>query len=70
MIHSVTVFTSYPFEKGQKIHITDSRRRGDWEVMDVDDAKVTLRCPVSGKQLKWDRFCYFVEQADKKWPDE
>lgn len=69
MQESVTVFKVYPFEIGQKIHIKGSRRRGDWEVVDLTDAKVTLRCPISQKEVTWNRFCYFAEQINQLWPD-
>ena len=70
MDQPVIVFKPYPFEVGQKIYIDGSRRKGDWEVMDVTDNKVTLKCPLSKKELTWDRFCYFVEEKTTKWPSE
>jgi hypothetical protein len=69
--HKVTIFRAYPFQQGQKIRIEGSKRRGDWEVVDMDEHKVTLRCPVSHKQFAWDRFCYVVEEKDSApWPME
>ena len=62
--HKVTIFKQYPFQTGQKIRIEGSRRGGDWEGVAVNDRKVTLRCPVSHKQVEWDLFCYFVEEKD------
>ncbi|MFZ5797155.1 MAG: hypothetical protein ACYCYR_05745 [Desulfobulbaceae bacterium] len=61
-------FQRYPFREGQRLHIEDGPRRGDWEVIAVDEKKVTLRCPVSGHVAEWDRFCYFVEERDAEWP--
>lgn len=67
----VTIFKSYPFVKGQKIRITGGKRQGDWEVADVNEAKVTLRCPISQRQFEWDRFCYFAEDRENEvWPEE
>jgi hypothetical protein len=67
----VTVFRQYPFQQGQKIRIEGSRRKGDWEVVDIGEHKVTLRCPVSNKQFTWDQFCYVVEEKDNTpWPME
>jgi len=66
----VTIFDAYPFTPGEKIHIKNSPRSGDWEVKEVTDTKVTLKCPVSGRELTWSRFCYFVEKKAQKWPDE
>lgn len=67
----VTLFKSYSFEKGQKIRIVGGKRQGDWEVVDTSEAKVTLRCPVSGRQFEWDRFCYIVEDRENEvWPEE
>ncbi len=65
----VAFFKPYPFAAGQKIHITEGPRRGDWEIETVTGRKVTLRCPVTGKRLETDRFCYFVkaEKVDR-WP--
>ncbi|SDT88145.1 hypothetical protein [Desulfobacula phenolica] len=70
MNHDVTVFTPYPFKLGQKIRIEGSRRSGDWEVIDLSETKVTLRCPISKKEVNWDRFCYFVEEKNMKWPSD
>jgi hypothetical protein len=67
----VITFSPYPFETGQKIHIQDGPRKGDWEVVQVSERKVKLRCPISGREFEWDRFCYFVtEQEGVAWPRE
>lgn len=66
---SVTVFTPYPFTVGEKIHISQGPRHGDWTVAGFDEKKLTLRCPVSGKEFCWDRFCYMVEVRDQEWPE-
>ena len=67
----VTIFKLYPFEVGQKIRIEGSRREGDWEVIDITERKVTLRCPLSNKEYTWDLFCYFTEEKDDApWPME
>lgn len=69
MIHDVTVFKPYPFTVGQKIRIEGSRRSGDWEVAAIGEHKVTLRCPISGKEFEWDRFCYLVDdETGVAWP--
>ncbi|MEH0021821.1 MAG: hypothetical protein V6Z89_19360 [Desulfobacter sp.] len=64
----VTLFKAYPFKEGQKIRIEESPRAGDWEVVKVTDHRVTLRCPLSGRELAWSRFCYFAEDKDMDWP--
>ena len=67
--HPVTVFKLYPFEVGQKIHIEGGRRAGDWAVVGLTDRKVKLRCPISGREFEWDRFCYAVEELpEAEWP--
>ena len=68
MAEPVVFFQRYPFRPGQKLHIGDGPRHGDWEVIAVDEKKVTLRCPVSGIEVEWERFCYFVEERDAPWP--
>ncbi|KJS30631.1 MAG: hypothetical protein VR64_15575 [Desulfatitalea sp. BRH_c12] len=66
----VTVFKPFPFEKGQKIRINGGKRNGDWEVIGISDTKVTLRCPLSGRQFEWDRFCYLADVLDDEiWPE-
>lgn len=70
MSDNVLFFKRFPFETGQKIHITDGPRKGDWEVIAVDEKKMTLRCPVSGHKVEWNRFCYFVEERAARWPAE
>jgi hypothetical protein len=69
MMEKVTLFKGYPFKVGQKIRIEESPRSGDWEVIHVTDHKVTLRCPLSGREFSWSRFCYKVEETERPWPD-
>lgn len=65
----VTFFRPYPFTIGQKIRIAGGKRSGDWEVVAVGECKVTLRCPISGREFEWDQFCYLVEEkTDEPWP--
>ncbi|MFZ7127218.1 MAG: hypothetical protein ACOWWM_13775 [Desulfobacterales bacterium] len=65
----VLIFRPYPFEVGQRIFIESGPRYGDWEVIGVSERKVTLRCPVSNREMEWNRFCYFVEASeDSPWP--
>ena len=67
--HDVTIFKPYPFRPGQKIRIQEGPRKGDWEVAEMTDRKVTLRCPISLKTFEWDRFCYCVDEVrDEPWP--
>ena len=67
--YTVARFTPYPFKLGEKLHILDGPRRGDWEVVGLSKHKVTLKCPISKRELSWSRFCYFVDhQEDAKWP--
>ncbi len=69
MGHDVTLFTAYPFKVGQKIRIEGSRRSGDWEVVEVGEHKVTLKCPISKKEFSWTKFCYFSEEkTNSTWP--
>ncbi len=69
--YKVSIFKPYPFQVGQKIRIEGSQRKGDWEVADISEHKVTLRCPISNKEYTWDLFCCFVEENDNaSWPVE
>jgi hypothetical protein len=71
MKQDVTVFRPYPFRVGQKIRIEGSGRAGDWEVVDVGEVKMTLRCPVSLREFTWDRFCCLHrEERQVEWPRE
>ena len=65
----VTTFRRVPLEAGQKIRILDGPRGGDWLVLGIDERKMRLRCPVSGKEVEWDRFCTqeAVLEAEE-WP--
>jgi hypothetical protein len=68
---TVSIFRPYPFTVGQKITIKGGPRNGDWQVVGVKERKVTLKCPVSGREFEWDRFCYLVdERNDVPWPHE
>lgn len=64
----VAVFRQFPFTEGQRIRIDDGPRRGDWLVIGLDERKIRLRCPVSGREMEWDRFCYLVEVRAQEWP--
>lgn len=67
--HLVTIFSQYPFATGEKITIANGPRAGDWEVIGLSDRTVKLRCPVSGREFAWDRFCYQVEKKEnEQWP--
>ncbi|WP_420208518.1 hypothetical protein [Candidatus Electronema sp. JC] len=68
MSERVMFFRPYPFAPGQKIHIEEGPRQGDWVVAAADERKVTLRCPVSGREFAWDRFCYFIEEREAEFP--
>jgi hypothetical protein len=65
---SIPVFIPYPFVIGEEIYIDQGPRRGNWTVTACGDKKVTLRCPVSGREFCWDRFCYFVENRNPVAP--
>lgn len=69
MGHDVCVFKPYPFKIGQKIRIEESRRKGDWEVVAINEHTITLRCPISKKEFTWNTFCYFTEERkNTTWP--
>jgi len=66
---SVTIFRPYHLQPGQKIHIGGGPRRGDWEVIEVGERKIKLRCPVSLRVIECDHFCFFIEEATGvPWP--
>ena len=68
-LHDVALFQPYPFVPGQKIRITGGKRAGDWLVIAVGERKLTLRCPISGREFEWDHFCYLLEEKrDVPWP--
>ena len=68
---TVLILRPYPVRVGQKITIEGGPRRGDWEIIEVGDRKLRLRCPVSRKELDCDRFCYVVtEAAGIPWPHQ
>jgi hypothetical protein len=67
--HTVIIFRPFPHAVGQKITIASGPRAGDWLIAAVGERKVTFRCPVSGREFEWDRFCYFAEERqDEPWP--
>lgn len=68
---AVTMFKPYVFRAGQRIRIEGGPRSGDWEVLGTTPRKVRLRCPVSGREVEWARFCYFTEERQRgEWPQE
>ncbi len=67
--HEVIVFKEYPFKVGQKIHIVDGFRRGDWLVTGFSERKIQLRCPVSGVEIECDKPFFFAEKRRlPEWP--
>jgi hypothetical protein len=58
--HEVVVFKEYPLTVGQKIHIEDGLRRGDWLITGVTDKNIHLRCPVSGREVVWEKTFFFA----------
>ena len=67
----VIIFRPYPIEVGQKIYIDGGPRKGDWEVIGINEKKVKLRCPITQKEVEWARFCFFVDESDNTtWPHE
>lgn len=68
--NSVAIFKPFPFEDGQKIRIEGGPRQGDWLVIGGTERKIRLRCPVSGHEVEWDRFCYYAETRENaEWPE-
>jgi hypothetical protein len=66
---TVLILRPYPVRVGQRITIEAGPRRGDWEIIEVGDRRLRLRCPISHKELDCDRFCYVVtEAAGIPWP--
>ncbi|MDA3786287.1 MAG: hypothetical protein PF568_05310 [Deltaproteobacteria bacterium] len=47
------------------IYIDGGKRQGDWRVVAIDDKKITLRCPMSGRVFTWSRFCYEVGDIER-----
>jgi hypothetical protein len=64
----VTVFKPCPLKPGQKIRIEGSALKGDWEIIKVSDFKITIRCPITGKELTKDRFFMFSQEKEQDWP--
>lgn len=68
-IETVTTFGLAALEAGQKIRILEGPRRGDWLVLGADQRKVRLRCPVSGREVEWDRFLTAAGVLEnEEWP--
>ena len=67
--HNVLIFRPYSFQPGNKIHIAGGPRQGDWEIIEVREHKIKLRCPVSLREIECDHFYYFIEEAaGVPWP--
>ena len=65
----MALFRPYSFKVGQKIFIDGGHRKGHWEVIDVGARSVTLRCPISHREVEWHHFCFYVEEReDIEWP--
>jgi hypothetical protein len=65
----VIFFKPYPAEVGDSITIQGGPIGGDWEIIEVGERKIRLRCPISQKELEKDRFLFYVEERDDEpWP--
>lgn len=65
----VVIFKPFPLEAGQKIRIAGGPRSGDWLVTGISEKKMQLKCPISGQEVSWDRFCYYAEtRSNEEWP--
>jgi hypothetical protein len=68
---TVLILRPYPVRVGQKIYIEAGPRHGDWQIIEVGDRKLRLRCPISHKEIECDRFCYVItESAEIPWPHQ
>ncbi len=69
--HRVVMFRLYPAQVGDKIFIEGGPWRGDWEIIEVGDRKIKIKCPVTHKELERERFFYFLEERENEpWPHE
>ena len=67
----ILVLRPYPIRVGQKIYIETGPRHGDWEIIEVGERKLKLRCPISHREIECDRFYEVVtEAADIPWPHQ
>lgn len=67
--HRVMVFRLYPAKVGDKVFIQGGPWGGDWEIIEVGDRKIKLKCPVSHREIERERFFYFVEERhNEPWP--
>lgn len=65
----VAIFRPYEFAVGDKIRLEGGPRGGDWEVIGLGERKMKLRCPVSFKEVEWDRFCFHARtEENAEWP--
>ncbi|MEN8256403.1 MAG: hypothetical protein ABFS09_00920 [Thermodesulfobacteriota bacterium] len=58
-------FSPYEFTVGEMIYIDGGKRKGDWRVVAIDEKNITLRCPMSGREFIWSRFCYYTGDTER-----
>ena len=67
----ILVLRPYPVRVGQKIYIETGPRHGDWEIIEVGERKLKLRCPISHREIECDRFYEVAtEAAGMPWPHQ
>jgi hypothetical protein len=65
----LVVFRLYPTQVGDKILIQGGPWGGHWEIIEVGERKIKLKCPISHKEIERERFFYFTEERDHEpWP--
>ena len=59
------VFKLYPFTVGQRIIRQRGDKMEDWDVIEVTDDKVTVKCPFHGDILTWKRKNFWATSASR-----
>jgi len=59
------VFEPYHLKIGDRILITDGPWKGDWDIIELSDKKIKVKCPFKGTELEWKRQM-FTFQGEKE----
>jgi hypothetical protein len=50
-----TIFEPYPFTVGERILRRRKGKLEDWDVIEINDNEIKVKCPFHGTELTWKR---------------
>ncbi len=55
-----TIFEPYQFTVGERILRRRQGKLEDWDVIAINDAEITVKCPFHGMELTWKKNHFWI----------